>query len=119
MEHSKDASPCALSAAREIGMRSAASRVSIRVCERDKADVDLKPEAKVLVFCIVSIERWRPAQASQVLEQVCVPEVPPLGSTVRCACPTNSGSSRNWLRYNVRLQNDSMFVPDSENSLQR
>ena len=33
---------------------------------------DTEAESKVLVLCIVSIERWRLAQASQVLEQLCI-----------------------------------------------
>ena len=37
----------------------------------DEAHVDWQAEAKVLVFCIISVERWRLAQASQVLEQIC------------------------------------------------
>ena len=44
--------------------------------------MDLKTEAKVLVFCIVSIERWRLVQASHVLAQICGQSFPPLGSTV-------------------------------------
>ena len=35
----------------------------------DEAHVDSEPEAKVLIPCIVSIERWQLAQASQVLER--------------------------------------------------
>ena len=35
----------------------------------DEAHVDSEAEAKVLILCIVSVERRRFAQASQVLEQ--------------------------------------------------
>ena len=37
----------------------------------DQAHVDTKTVAKDMVFCIVSIERWRLARASQVFEQIC------------------------------------------------
>ena len=38
----------------------------------DEALVDSEAEAKVLMICNVSTERWRLAQASEVLEQVCI-----------------------------------------------
>ena len=38
----------------------------------DEAHVDSEAEAKVLILCIVSNERRRLAQASQVLEQLCI-----------------------------------------------
>ena len=38
----------------------------------DEAHVYSEAESKVLALCIVSIERWRLAQASQVLEQLCI-----------------------------------------------
>ena len=38
----------------------------------DEAHVYSEAESKVLVLCIVSIERRRLAQASQVLEQLCI-----------------------------------------------
>ena len=44
-----------------------------RVKDRtDEAHVDSEAEAKVLIVCIVSIERGRLAQVSQVLKQVCI-----------------------------------------------
>ena len=57
MQHFKGASPCAFTAAREIGIRSAL-HLSINVCK-----------TCVLVLCIVSIERWRLPQAFQVLDE--------------------------------------------------
>ena len=44
----------------------------------DEAHVDSEAGAEVLIISIVSIERWRLAQASRVLEQVFIPEVPSL-----------------------------------------
>ena len=42
-----------------------------RVRDRtDEAHVDSEAEAKLLILCVVSIERWRLVQAPQVLEQV-------------------------------------------------
>ena len=42
-----------------------------RVRDRtDEAHVDSEAEAKVLILCVVSIERWRLVQAPRVLEQV-------------------------------------------------
>ena len=40
----------------------------VRDCA-DEVHVDSEAEAKALILCIVSIKRWRLAQASQVLEQ--------------------------------------------------
>ena len=39
---------------------------------KDQAYVDSEAEAEALIISIVSVERWWLAQASQVLEQVCV-----------------------------------------------
>ena len=99
IQHSKDASPCTFTAAtqirsashsstsvcetertrlatavREIGFRSIFALVHQRVRDRtDEAHVDSEAEAKVLVFCVVSIECRRFAEASQILEPLCVP----------------------------------------------
>ena len=66
-------SPGALTAAREIGFPLDFASVHQRVTNRtDEAHVYSEAESKVLVLCIVSIERRRLAQASQVLQQLCI-----------------------------------------------
>ena len=72
MQHLKCASPSALTAAREIVISLDFASVHQLMRNRnDEARVYSEAESKVLVICIVSIERRRLAQASQVLEQLC------------------------------------------------
>ena len=79
MENFKDASPRAVTGAREIGIAFCFAFLHQRLRGRtDDAHVESKGEAKVLVFCIVSIERWRFAKA---LKSSLHPKVPPLGSS--------------------------------------
>ena len=69
--------------------------------------MDSEAEAKVLIFCIVSIKQRRFAQASQVLEQFGVKRLRLLRSVV----------STNRLRYHVRLQDYSMTALVSANTI--
>ena len=79
----------------------------------DEAHVDSEAEAKLMVLCIVSIERRRLALASQVLAS--------RGSAVFKVLwrLRRSVVSTNRLRYHVRVQDDSMAALVSENSLMR
>ena len=54
------------------GNRISLDFASIHQLVRNRTDVYSEAESKVFVLCIVSIERQRLAQASQVLEQPCV-----------------------------------------------
>ena len=82
----------------------------------DKADVDSNTEADFMKICIGSVERWRLAQASQVLDQT---KSASRGSTIgkHYASPRISSSSRHRLRYHVRLQDDKMTFLVPEKSL--
>ena len=70
----------------------------------DEAHVYSEAESKVLVLCIVSIELRRLAQASQVLEQLCIQR---FGGHNRSQYPQRRRSkvvnrpavSNDWLRY--------------------
>ena len=68
--------------------------------------MDLKHIATVLVCCIVFIERWRLAQASQVLEQVCITRFRGTGFNEQAPQPCT-------------LQDDCMTVHVSANLLLR
>ena len=65
----------------------------------DEAHVDSETEAEVLIVCTVSIERWRLAQSSQLLEQVCIQRFRLCEATVSFL--RRSVVSDNRLRYHV------------------
>ena len=92
----------------EIGLRSASAFVHQRLRDTiDKARLDSKTEAKVLVIRIVAIERWRLAWASQVLKQIYAPE----GSTIGKHCASTedlrvlhgTGSATMYYEYKMTL----------------
>ena len=62
----------------------------------DEAHVDSEAETKVLIICVVSIERWRLVQAPQVLEQVGIEKFRHCEATVLLVPRTGSASMHEY-----------------------